>query len=79
MRSAIKTYGCHGCASVHQKYTTLIECMLAPERPLWVTAARLVQGGALPRPQTRAEFARFMAEQTEMLGALVRASGATLN
>ena len=43
------------------------------------TAARLVQGGALPRPHTRAEFARFMAEQTEMLGALVRASGATLN
>ena len=42
-------------------------------------AARLLQGGALPRPQTRAEFARFMAEQTEMLGALVRASGATLN
>ncbi len=43
------------------------------------TAARIVQCGAIPRPQTRAEFARFMAEQTEMLGALVRASGATLN
>ena len=58
-------------ARLHQ---ATVESLRDPE-----TAARLVQGGALPRPQTRAEFARFMAEQTEMLGALVRASGATLN
>ena len=55
-------------------HAAAVESLRDPE-----TAARIVQSGAIPRPQTREEFARFMAEQTEMLGALVRASGATLN
>jgi tripartite-type tricarboxylate transporter receptor subunit TctC len=55
-------------------HAATMEALRDPE-----TVARLVQSGALPRPQTRAEFARFIAGQMETLGALVRASGATLN
>jgi hypothetical protein len=39
MRDAIKTYGCHDCASIHRKYTTLVECMFRSQRPMWVTGA----------------------------------------
>lgn len=37
---------------------------------------RIVAGGSIPRVMRRAEFARFMAEESERVGAIIRATGA---
>lgn len=43
-------------------------------------AARLIHGGSLPRPSaSRADFARFMAEETARWAPVVRASGASVD
>ncbi len=39
---------------------------------------RIIAGGSVPTIMRRAEFARFMAEQSEKMGAIIRASGARL-
>ncbi|NMJ44132.1 tripartite tricarboxylate transporter substrate binding protein [Roseomonas sp. JC162] len=39
---------------------------------------RIAAGGSVPTIMRRAEFARFMAEQSEKMGAIIRASGARL-
>jgi len=40
--------------------------------------ARIIAGGSIPRPMRRAEFSRFMAEESERVGAIIRATGARL-
>ncbi|MBR0659919.1 Bug family tripartite tricarboxylate transporter substrate binding protein [Neoroseomonas oryzicola] len=39
---------------------------------------RIIAGGSVPTIMRRADFARFMAEQSEKMGAIIRASGARL-
>lgn len=39
---------------------------------------RIITGGSIPRAMRRAEFARFMAAESERVGAIIRATGATL-
>jgi tripartite-type tricarboxylate transporter receptor subunit TctC len=38
--------------------------------------ARIIAGGSLPRPMRRADFAAFMAGESERVGAIIRATGA---
>ncbi|GGJ29082.1 Bug family tripartite tricarboxylate transporter substrate binding protein [Neoroseomonas lacus] len=40
---------------------------------------RIITGGSIPTIMRRAAFARFMAEQTETMGAIIRATGARTN
>jgi tripartite-type tricarboxylate transporter receptor subunit TctC len=37
---------------------------------------RIIVGGAIPRVMRRAEFAQFMAAESERVGAIIRATGA---
>ena len=39
---------------------------------------RIVTGGSIPRVMRRAEFARFMAAESDRVGTIIRATGATL-
>jgi tripartite-type tricarboxylate transporter receptor subunit TctC len=40
--------------------------------------ARIIAGGSVPRSMRRAEFSRFMAEESARVGAIIRATGARL-